>query len=130
MRRMLLLFSHELTSDQRVDAAENMGIADFVPLPRRLQELWSNVPASGELESELVNRFTDWISGNSREKDYILVQGDFGLTFVVVEWCLRNGLIPVYSTTERIAHEEHAHDGSVRIIHIFRHAGFRRYAKQ
>ena len=124
---MLLLFSHTLTEDQKKDARQSLGISEFLALPQALQEIWSRVPASGELASQIVKTFTDWIQDNSQPNDCVLVQGDFGLTFAVTAWCLKNKIQAVYSTTQRAARENKLETGSIEIVHTFKHVTFRKY---
>jgi hypothetical protein len=57
----------------------------------------------------------------------VLIQGDFGATFLMVNFAFEKGLIPIHSTTEREATEELQPDGSVRLSHRFLHKRFRKY---
>ena len=45
MKKMFLLFSHNLTQIQIDDAKNNLDIEKFVSLSQDLQELWSNIPS-------------------------------------------------------------------------------------
>lgn len=69
----------------------------------------------------------DWLAQTAQPGDYVLIQGDFGATYLMVRYALENGLIPVYATTRREAHETLQPDGSVRLTHTFRLQQFRRY---
>jgi hypothetical protein len=71
----------------------------------------------------------DWISEAGRTGDYILVQGDPGGCYIVVEHALQEGLIAVYSTTIRKASEHPQPDGSVLIKREFTHKLFRKYGE-
>ena len=62
-----------------------------------------------------------------KKGDYILIQGDFGACFLMVQFAFEKGFIPIYSTTEREAVETHGEDGSVSLTHRFKHRIFRRY---
>jgi hypothetical protein len=55
------------------------------------------------------------------------VQGDFGATFYVVDFCLKNNLIPVYSTSRRISVEKNGNNNKIVKTNIFEHVTFRRY---
>jgi len=61
------------------------------------------------------------------ENDYVLIQGDFGACYIIVNFAFEIGLIPIYSTTRRAAVEKHENDGSVKLIHQFNHQMFRKY---
>jgi len=129
MKRMFLVFSHSLTAEQEEDARSVLGCGVTVPLPEELQVKWSSVdPLPDDITGE-AEGIVSWLSENSSGEDYILVEGDFGMAFMVVDWCLANGRIPVYSTTERIYKNIDEGDGSVTNIHQFRHVKFRRYMK-
>ncbi|HAI75914.1 MAG TPA: hypothetical protein DCM08_06660 [Microscillaceae bacterium] len=69
----------------------------------------------------------DWLKANAQASDYALIQGNFGLAFILVNFCRAIGLIPVYSTTERQSVEVKQADGSVITQRIFKHKLFRKY---
>jgi hypothetical protein len=70
-----------------------------------------------------------WVIESAQLGDFLLVQGDFGAVYLMVRFALEKGLIPIYSTTERVAAEEHKEDGSVTLTHHFRHVRFRKYGE-
>lgn len=127
--KMLLLFSHPLSERQKSDAGRSFGIFDFVPLPAELQQLWSQVPAEEESLKPVMECFTQWLERESAAGDFVLIQGDFGLTFSMVDWCLDHDLIPVYPTTVRLARDEDQGGGLIKSIHYFHHVKFRRYRR-
>lgn len=129
MRRMLLIFSHRLTRDQEREARECLGCSELVPLPPNLQEKWSNVDPLQEDITDWMKEINAWISVNSSAGDYLLVEGDFGMTFAVVNWALENDRISVYSTTGRDYSSNEESDGTLTNIHRFRHVRFRQYKK-
>jgi hypothetical protein len=125
MKKLLLLFSHSLTDAQKKDA-KNMGVADFVTLPDKLQYLWSNVPSEMDDIKEYAKPFCEFIDTHANEGDFVLIQGDFGLTYNLVSYAKQKGLIPVYSTTKRKA-KEIIKNGKVSKISEFKHVRFRKY---
>lgn len=127
MSQLFTLFSHTLTEDQKKEAFEKLGVSDIVSLPDTLQKLWSQVPVDIKSIKIFAIPFTEWLSANAKQYDYILVQGDYGLTFYLVDFCLKNELIPVYSVTERKQTEEIKPDGSIETTRVFVHSGFRKY---
>lgn len=124
--RMVLLFSHLLTAEQVADA-QRLGISDFIYLPAQLQERWSNLSPEGEVPGDLLNELDQWLAGVCQAGDYVLVQGDYGLTFALVGRCIERELIPVYATTVRRAVESKDPGGGVLISRVFRHCQFREY---
>jgi len=124
--KIYLLFSHTLTDEQKSEL-EKMGVSDIIPIPEDLQFIWSNMPPAGELNITVLNEIIDWLSGSASEGDYILIQGDFGATYYMVNWAFKSGLIPIYATTERVVLEENKEGDRVVKKNIFRHVNFRRY---
>lgn len=127
MTKLFLIFSHKLTVEQVRDAKESLGIDEFVSLPDNLQAIWSQVSPYSELPLTELNKIVDWLKFESNKGDYILVQGDFGATFYVVDFCLKNNLIPVYSTSRRISVEKNGNNNKIVKTNIFEHVTFRRY---
>ena len=60
---------------------------------------------------------------------YVLVQGDFGTCHLLVNFCQKQGLVPVYGTTAREAVEQVEPGGTVHIQHRFRHRRFKVYGR-
>jgi hypothetical protein len=125
-KRMFLIFSHRLTDMQKHQAETELGIEEFVYLPENLSQKWSNVPPDIETLDEYLHDLLAWLDGNSSEGDYVLVQGDYGATFMVVTYCLKRKLIPVYATTRRVVRERNE-GGKVITVREFEHVDFRRY---
>lgn len=127
MKTLHLLFSHTLTPDQQADAKDKLQIADFRVLPADLQQHFSHVPADLLDLDEYAQPLKDWLKQNAQTGDFALVQGDFGLAFMLANYCKEIGVIPVYSTTERQSVEVVQEDGSVVTQRVFRHRLFRKY---
>ena len=123
---MFLLFSHKLTDEQIKDAKENLGVSEFVYLPKDLQKKFSNVPPELEDIKEYSKIFIGFLKNSAKSEDYVLIQGDFGVVFNVVEFCKESNLKAVYSTTKRVSKEKEI-DGKIVKISEFKHIRFRRY---
>ena len=126
-RRFFVIFNHTLTETQAADAWNRFGSERVVSLPQHLQALWRQVPADLEGIDGYLAPLKDWLTQEARAGDYVLIQGDFGATWIMVNHAFALGLVPVYSTTERQAEETVAADGAVQLVHHFRHRRFRRY---
>jgi len=126
-RALILLFNHHLTPDQEQDARRKLGIAKVVEPPKALRELWANVPPELLKLSVYLDPLKEWLAAHALPGDYVLIQGDFGATHLMVKFAFEKGFIPIYSTTEREATEELQADGSVRLSHRFLHKRFRKY---
>ncbi|AIJ06332.1 hypothetical protein JH146_1490 [Methanocaldococcus bathoardescens] len=123
---MFLLFSHKLTDKQIEDARKNLKVDEFIYLPKELQELWSNISPELENLSDYLKPIKDFLKENAKPNDYVLIQGDFGATFIMVKWAIDNNLIPIYSTTKRIVKD--INEGrKIITIREFEHCRFRKY---
>ena len=129
MPKLFLLFSHYVTDEQFEDAKRTLKITEFISLPKELQFIFSNVPADLETIDAYLQPILDWINEHCTDKnDYILVQGDFGATYFLVDYCKKNNYAtPIYATTERKSVEELQADGSIKTQRIFKHKRFRLY---
>lgn len=124
---LFLLFNHNLTQAQESDAREGLGVRKIVAPPQNLQTLWSNLPPELENLRDVLAPIREWLASKARPDDIVLIQGDFGACWLMVEHARSMGLRAVYSTTRREAVEERLDDGSVRLVHTFRHVRFRQY---
>jgi hypothetical protein len=127
MATLFLLFNHQFTADQENDARSSLKVDGIVSLPPDLQQLWSAIPADLEGLQGYLAPLRTCLGEQAAPGDYVLIQGDFGSCWLMVNFSLERGLVPVYSTTERQAVEELQPDGSVKLVHHFRHRIFRRY---
>lgn len=125
-KQMLFVFSHDLTESQKLQAREKLGITKFLPLNPALLEKWSNIPPDLDGLDDYLVDILKWIDDNARGGDYVLVQGDYGATMMVVTHCLKRNLIPVYATTRRVVKEEKQEDKVVS-QREFEHVDFREY---
>ncbi len=126
MKKMLLFFSHKLTSAQIDDAKTNWGVEEFVYLPQEIQHLFSNVPPELESLNEYAKPLEDFLQKEAKDGDLALIQGDFGLSYILVKKAQKCGVIPVYATTKRLTIEKEV-DGKRVKISQFQHIRFRRY---
>jgi hypothetical protein len=130
MPTLYLLFSHTITQEQQADAEASLGVTKFEPLPADLQALFSCVPPAIESLRDYVVPIQRWLVERVQPTDFVLIQGDFGVTFLLVHYCLTSRLgIPVYATTQRQSIDIPQPDGSVVTQRVFRHCCFRRYGQ-
>jgi hypothetical protein len=126
-KKLILLFNHSLTNDQVADAKTCLGVGDIVNLPDRMKNLWADLPPDlAEIRNYLAP-IKDWLDNAASVGDYILIQGDFGACYLMVRYSFENELVPVYSTTQRVARESVQKDGAVMITRNFKHVMFRKY---
>jgi hypothetical protein len=128
-KKMVLLFSHKLTEMQIKEAEDKWQIKKFVYLPQDLQKIWSGIDPAGELDINRLNKICEWLTHVSDKGDYLLVQGDFGAVFYIVEYSFRSGRIPIYSTTHREADEIKIDGNRIKKTNLFEHIVFRKYRR-
>lgn len=126
-RSLFLIFNHEITPVQESDASDSLGVQQIINMPPDLKDLWRQIPPDLPEISSYLNPVKDWLAGQARKNDYVLIQGDFGACFIIVNVAFETSLIPIYSTTEREAIEEHKKDGTINLSHQFKHRIFRKY---
>lgn len=124
---LFLIFNHRFSIQQETAARKQLRIERIIPLRAALQKLWSQIPPDLlELRPYLLP-LQDWLAAQARPGDYVLIQGDFGASYLMVDFAFAQRLIPVYATTCRQAVEEHQPDGTVKMTHHFQHQIFRKY---
>ena len=126
MSKMILLFSHKITDEQRADAISNWNTKEFISLPKKLQTIWSSVPAELENLEDYLNPIKEFLSQNLAKDDIVLVQGDFGATYNMVSFVKDLGGVALYATTKRNAVEKEL-DGKIIKTSVFEHVRFRKF---
>jgi hypothetical protein len=124
---LFLIFNHQITQKQEADVFISLDVKKVVCLPQDLNEIWSQVPPDLPEISNYLEPVKNWLVRQAKKNDYVLIQGDFGACFIMVNFAFESGLIPIYSTTDREADEEYEKDGTVNLVHQFKHRIFRRY---
>lgn len=128
-KKMFLVFSHRLTPEQENDAQDVWGVTSFIAIPPGLKKIWEQIPADLENISNVILPIQQWVKREADKNDVVLIQGDFGATWLLVNFALRAQLIPVYSVTQRDAREVLQPDGAIKTTHVFKHRRFRLYGR-
>ena len=129
MKKMILLFSHTLSESQKQEAKEVYGVESFLSLPKQLQTIWSNVSPDVESVEEIMLPLKKFISSNITKEDIALIQGDFGATYTMVNFCKRQKIHTLYATTKREIIEYTNEKGEQMKKSKFEHVRFREYGK-
>ena len=127
MKKLFLFFSHTLTIAQEQDAKALFGIEEFVVLSDELQTLWSNVPSDLADVSGYLEPLKNYLKLEFSSDDVVLVQGDFGATYHIVNFVNSLGLKAVHATTKRNVVEK-VIDNKIVKTSLFEHVRFRVYA--
>jgi len=129
LKNLYLIFSHRLTDEQEKQAMEQLEIKECIYLPVSLQKLWSNIPPDIHSIKDYLVPLKEWLIGEAKPKDFVLVQGDFGATYIMVDLALSKGFVPIYATTKRYAEERIGPGGEIQLIKRFSHTQYRQYEK-
>ena len=126
MKKMLLLFSHNLTEMQIKDGEKSFGIEEYISLNEEMQNIWSNVDP--EIESyEKLSSIKNFLLKEFESGDYVLVQGEWGCVVNMVLFCKEYDFIPIYSSSKREYKSEELEDGTVKNVHYFKHKKYKKY---
>jgi len=124
---MLVLFNRLLTDEQREDAHSVWGVQEVALAPECILEKWANLDPDADLPESLLAEARDWLREMAQPGDLVLVQGEPGLTWLVVHEARARQLVPVYSVTRREARDEWGSGGTVTKTSVFQHVRFREY---
>ena len=111
------------------DAFNSLGVEKIESLPENLATIWAEIPADLKALKNYLLPIQRWLSDNLGPSDHVLIQGDFGACYLMADFALRNGFIPIYSTTFREATQTVSPDGSIFMTHRFKHVMFRKYGE-
>lgn len=128
MKKLIVLMSHEMTKYQREDAYKSFKIDSIIEANKNIKDIWANINPISSLDLTKLDIVIDWIKEVSNKDDYILVQGEFGATFYIVDYCFKNNLIPIYATSKRQV-SEHKECEKIITNRIFSHISFRKYER-
>lgn len=121
-----LLFNHTLDDVQKHDAHASLGVERIVYLPDTMLDIWGNISPKRKNLKDLLYPIYDYMHSQCKRGDFILVQGDAGATFLIVQKAMTLGVKPIYATTERIA-KETMKNGTLVKTSVFKHVIFRHY---
>ena len=124
---LFLIFNHDITPYQKRDAQDSFGIGEIICLPPDLKTIWSSIPPDLPELNNYLKPVKGWLVREAKKNDYVLIQGDFGACYIMVNFAFKALLIPIYSTTKRKAEEEYGQYGEVKLVHRFKHRIFRIY---
>lgn len=126
MKKAYCLMNHILTPRQEAELRDRYGVETVLCPDKALSQKWEQIPVAKKLDAGIVEAVVSWLSG-SGSGDILVVQGETGSTFMLADYALKRGLVPLYAVTKRVETEEV--DGeTVRRHYVFEHVCFRTYA--
>ncbi len=129
MPDLFLLFNHTLTDMQQQLARSELGVNRIVTPPADISHLWAGIPPQPDAIRDILQPIFSWIDQQASTGDFLLVQGDFGACWLVLEHIQSTGILPVYATTDRKAVERKIDNNTVQLTHTFSHVRFRQYGQ-
>ena len=129
MTSVFTILNHQISQQQETQLRQDFGIDKVFKMPEELQKIWIAVPPSGENISRILIPIAYWLKSEAKNGDFALVQGEFGATYYMVDFCFHCGLTPIYASSDRVYDEEILKDGTVLRTHAFRHVKFRYYER-
>ena len=125
--KAFIMINHALSAAQQNDFDE-MGVTEVVTLGDNLKKIWGQIAFNADRKS-VAQTMIDGFLSSANEGDIVLVQGEFGTTFMIVDYCLQKGLVPMFATTVRRTVEKTLDNGTVEKTAVFDHAGFVKYTR-
>jgi uncharacterized protein MJ1673 len=123
MKKMFVLINHNLTEEQKDQALKVFGVEDIINIA---DDAWSNISPSDENILYVLNRYKKELMLEAEAGDILLVQGDFGATYNMINFAKNIGLKTIYATTKRVV-QELIIDGKSVTRREFKHEKFREY---
>jgi len=129
MRNAFIILNHELKNEQKLELQQLYDVSSFIELSTSLQKIWSGFQPEDDIPSLKLKKIIRWLEADGKKDDIVVVQGEFGATFYVVDFCFHHGMVPLYASSKRRYKESNHSDGSVERRHIFRHVKFKPYKR-
>lgn len=121
MKKIILLFSHILTKPQEEELKKEWMCNEIIYMPDEIKNKWAGIDETIDLEI-----FKEFLKANLKEGDLVLIQGEWGATYHMINFSKQNKYIPIYSTTERNSEEVYDGDKVIKKS-IFLHKKFIKY---
>lgn len=118
---IVLLFSHTLTDPQLKELTTDFMCENIIYMPQDIKSIWQNIT-----DSTSSDIFEQFLLENLKENDYVLIQGDWGMTYKMINFAKAHKFIPIFSRTTRNV-KEYTDGAKVLKTSIFEHIGFRKY---
>lgn len=125
--KVFIIMTHNLLDVQINELQQRMNVNEIIYLPEKLKKDFMQISNSNTKNIKLINEIKSFININKTKGDYVLVQGEYGITNYIVNWCFKNELIPIYDAKERAYNEEDLENGSVPNKNIFNYIKFEKY---
>jgi len=123
MKKMFVLINHNLTQEQKDQAIKSFDIDYIINIT---DDTWSNINPVDENILYALNTYKKELMLEAEAGDILLVQGDFGATYNMINFAKNIGIKTIYATTKRVV-QELIIDGKSVTRREFKHEKFREY---
>lgn len=126
--KVFCLLNHTLTQNQEYEIDLLFHTQQIIYPQQSIKELWSNLPVTKLISKKHIDTIIEWLNEHNAHKgDAIIIQGEFGHTFALIDYLLKKEMIPLHAVTKRVATEKYNGE-KVERHYIFEHQCFREYS--
>lgn len=125
MKTAFCLLNHELTENQVSELRKEYSVSNIIYPDSNLSGIWSQIPATQKLNKTPIYAVVDWLAA-AQAGDVVIIQGEVGSTFMLVDYALKKKLIPIHAVSKRVSKEVRVGE-QVQKQNIFEHVCFREY---
>ena len=121
------LLNHTLIENQLAELKERYHSTQVVYPPKSLSDAWSQLAPDLTYDTYALDAIVRWLD-TADPGDTVVIQGEAGSTFILVDYLLSIGLTPLHAVSRRVSVEEHAGE-MVKKSLIFKHVCCRPYCR-
>ena len=125
MKTAFCLINHQLTENQITELRENYSVSNIKYPEPALSQAWAQIPATQQLDMKPINSVIEWLA-DAKAGDLVIIQGEYGSTFLLVDYTMKNKLVPLHAVSKRISKEIRVGE-QVQKQNVFEHVCFRAY---
>ena len=126
MPKAFCLLNHALTQNQIAELKERFAVTEIVYPSEELSKKWAQIPPVKELDFSIIKMAASYLN-SAYTGDILIIQGETGASFMLVDYALKKHLVPIYAVTARVSKEVVAGEQVVK-QNVFEHVCFRQYA--
>ena len=121
------LLNHTLTEAQLAELKERYHSIRVVYPPVDISAAWSQLPPGLSYDTNTIRSVISWLDV-AETGDTVILQGEAGSTFILVDYLLSRGLVPLHAVTRRVSSESNEGEDVKKSL-VFRHVCFRPYCR-
>lgn len=115
--------NHALNEEQVTELKTTWAVDEIIYATDEVAKAWSQIEPSPKLPTKPIEAVQDFLK-DAAPGDVVLIQGEMGATFAIVDWLLNKGMVPIHACSKRDTIEKDGVKTSV-----FKHVCFRKYRR-